>query len=178
MDACCLSVFVLPLRELEPLARTLLAVFLSFFGARVAGKEIALSQAGTQLGVKQDQRARDTQPDSSRLAVDPSTPGIYHNIKFAVVLRKNQRLANLGAQCLRGEILLKRTPIHLNLSRAGGKSHPRHGSFPSSGTPKLTQFSHTFSSCIAMDVLIVTKPPGGPAQDPVPDADALDQHRP
>jgi hypothetical protein len=97
LDACCLSISVLPLRELEPLSRALLAILFSLFGARIAGKEIALSQAGTQLGVKQDQRAGNTQPGSSCLAVDPTTPSIHHDIKLAVVLCKNQRLPNLGA---------------------------------------------------------------------------------
>src|SRR5579884_2860768 len=52
--ANCQPVSILALRELEPLACALLAVFLPFFGARVACEEITLSQTGTQFRIEEN----------------------------------------------------------------------------------------------------------------------------
>src|SRR5579872_5160658 len=109
----------LPLRELEPLAGTLLTVLLSLFGSRISCEETTLPQTRTQFGVVKDECTCDAQLGSSSLAMNATTLGRHHHVELPRAFGENQRLFNLHAQHLGGKIILESLVINLNFPRTG-----------------------------------------------------------
>src|ERR1700730_2688173 len=70
----------LALAELEALAGALLAVLLAFAHARIAGQETIFAQAGTQLRVKNRERAGQSHAHRARLAADAATIHGGHHV--------------------------------------------------------------------------------------------------
>src|SRR5687768_3391483 len=98
----------LPLAELEAFARSLLSVLLAFLDARVARQEARLLEPLPQLDVVLDERARDPEPQRSRLAGGAAAGDRGQHVELVGCLGDLQRVFDLGAKCFGGEGLLER----------------------------------------------------------------------
>src|SRR3954468_7626066 len=102
---------VLTLAELEPLARSLLAVLLALFDPRVARQESSLLEPLPQFDVVLDQRPRD--PESQRACL-PGNAAAFdrgEHIELIGRFRHRQRLFDLGAQRFGRKRLFDRFPV-------------------------------------------------------------------
>jgi len=72
----------LPLGELEPLSRTLLAVLLSFMASRITREESELLQPAPQLGIELDQCAGQPQLCGICLTAEASAIGENQHIEL------------------------------------------------------------------------------------------------
>jgi len=132
----------IPFRELEPLARALLAVLLPFLGARIASQEPALPKPRAKFGIEDDQRPGDAQLGRTRLPVHTAPPGVDQDIKLPRQLRADQGLLDFGAQRLRGEVTVETTPVDRQLPVAGPKNHSGDGGFATSRRHILSKLCH------------------------------------
>src|SRR2546421_9405900 len=124
----CIHHFALAFRELEALARALLAVLLALLDARVACDEARLLQGGPEVGVKFHQRARDAVAHRAGLPGGAAARDVDEDVELRRRLGQLQRLAYDHAQRFVRKILIKRLASDLNLARAGAQIDARRRS--------------------------------------------------
>src|SRR5215213_3982622 len=115
----------LAFRELEALARALLAVLLAFLGAGVAGDEAGVLERGAEVGVELHQRARDAVAHGAGLAGRAAARDVDDDVELAGGVGERQRLADDHAERLVGEVLVEGLAVDLDLARARPKVDAR-----------------------------------------------------
>ena len=140
----------IPFRELEPLARALLAVLLPFLGARIASQEPALSKTRAKFGIENDQRPGDAQFGCTRLAVHAAAPGIDEDVELPRQLRAHQRLLDLRAQRLGGKVAVEAAPVDGQFPVAGPENHSGYRRFATPRRHVLSKLCHK-DSCSLFD---------------------------
>src|SRR5690349_12480292 len=96
----------LALGELEPTARTRLAVLLALDGAAVAGEEAGLLQRRAELGVQVAERAGDAVADRAGLAGEATADHVHGDVDLAELLHDLERLPNDHLRGLAPEVLV------------------------------------------------------------------------
>src|SRR5687768_7478459 len=112
---------LLSLRELEPRTGALLAVFLTFFLARVAGYQSCFLQSRTQVRVIFHQRTRDAVTDRTSLTGGAAAVNVDENVELCCRIRKAKRLADDHLQCFVGEVGVELTLVHHDVARTRAK---------------------------------------------------------
>jgi hypothetical protein len=113
------SEVLLSLRELEALARALLAIFLALFDAGIARDQTRLLQHRTKVSIEFHQRAGNAMPNRARLARRATAANINQQVKLGSRLSQLQRLTDDHPQCLVREVLIERLAIDHNFTGAG-----------------------------------------------------------
>src|SRR6202034_356129 len=127
-------------RELETLARTRLAVFFAFTGARIARQQTFRFQRRAEVRIKLDQRAGEAVADSIRLAVRAATGDIDAHVKFFHGTRDRQRHRGDGTLGFEREIVFKGAAVDGDLAVAGRDAHAGDRGFAASGSEKFVGF--------------------------------------
>src|SRR5258706_14165462 len=91
---------ILPLAALEALARTLLSVLLTLFGARIARNHALGLQLGAEFRVEQHERSRNAQAHRIGLSSDSAATHVCQHIEVRRGIGRDQR--ELRADALRG----------------------------------------------------------------------------
>src|SRR5215212_1751263 len=133
----------LAFRELEPLARALLAVLLALLGPRVARDEARVLQGGAQVCVELHERARDAVAHRARLTRRAAARDVDDDVELARGVGQGQRLAYDHAQRLVGEVLVEGLAVNLDFARAGPKVDARGRSLAPTGSVILN-VCHSF----------------------------------
>src|SRR5881398_2274737 len=118
-----------PLTELEPLARSRPPRLLALHHARIARQESLLPQLLAVLLVRQAQRARDREPQRSRLPRHTPAPAQRPHVERAQCVRGRERLLDVRHQRRPGEVVPQRAPVDVPLPRAGRQIHARYAYF-------------------------------------------------
>src|SRR5688500_9437263 len=124
---------LLPLAELEALARPLLSVLLPLLDPRVAGQEAGLLQALPQLEVERDQRPGDAQPQRAGLSRDAAAGDRRQDVELVRGLGEREGLLDLGPQRLGGEGLLDRLAVDDDAPGAGAEENACGGRLAATG---------------------------------------------
>lgn len=113
------SIFALPLNELEAASRFLAAVLLRFLHARIACEEPAGSQLFAQAIVILEQRASDAELDRAGLASDAAAVGAGTNIEPAIHREMDEWAADEDLQHRSTKILLEVSIVDADVALAG-----------------------------------------------------------
>ena len=132
----------LPLGELESLACTLLAVFLSFMAARIARKKSELFQPASQFGVEFNQRPGKTKFCCICLTAEAAAVGENQHVELFSRLCCEQRLPDSSTRTLRCEIFVHGPAVDSDAAFAGPQEHTGYGLFSTAGTEVLNQSCH------------------------------------
>ena len=132
----------LALGELEPLTRALLAVFLSFFGARIASDKPSFFQARAKLAIYLDQRASYAVAHSSCLSSYTAALDVNENVELADGIDQMQRLADYHPMRLIRKVLFELSFINDYLTVAGPKKDPSRRALASARTVTLRRIWH------------------------------------
>lgn len=101
----------LTLAELEATASTRLAGLFAFLHARVACKEAALLERGTQGGFDHDKRTADRMADCTRLAVETAAVGEYFDVEIVMLGDRADGLQRVVAKIFGWQVILDRATI-------------------------------------------------------------------
>src|SRR5690349_9536050 len=124
----------LTLRELEALARALLAVLLAFLHARIARQESVFPQCRPQFGVEPRDRAGESHANGPCLSASAAAVRRDHHIDLVSKIGEFQRLGGVVLPSEIGEVLLYRPAVDRKFARAWPNEYARHGFFPAAGT--------------------------------------------
>src|SRR5216683_5671262 len=127
----------LTLAELEALARSGHAVFLTLLGARVAREEPFILQPLAQLEVVLDQRARNAQPHRARLPGHAAAGHCRQNVELVGGFGEDQRGSNLGAERFSREERFEGPLVDADGPGSGPKEHARGRCLAATGSVVL-----------------------------------------
>jgi hypothetical protein len=82
----------LSLRELEALARALLAVLLAFLSSRVASNQACFLESHAEIRIHHHKRARNPVPNSACLSGDATAVNAHYHVNFIDRVRQLKRL--------------------------------------------------------------------------------------
>jgi hypothetical protein len=127
--------------ELEPLTGTLLAIFLTLVLPRIARQKASLLEHAAKLGVELNQSAGNTETNRTCLSDDTAAIGKYQHIEPFLHLDYAQRMLHRDTGGFGGEVVLKRSAIHGDLSRPRPQENTRDASLATPGSQILLNFS-------------------------------------
>src|ERR1700754_4484265 len=137
------SAIGLAFRELEALARALLAVLLALLGARVARHQARVLERGAEVCVELHERARDAVAHRARLARGAAARDVDDDVELARGVGEGQGLAYDHAQRLIGEVHVEVLAVDADFARAGPKVDARGRSLAPPGSVILN-VCHSF----------------------------------
>ena len=136
------SLYALAFRELEALARALLAVLLTLFRSRVARNKTGLLQTSAKIGIKLDKRARQSVTNCACLTCWPAAVNVDQYVELADRICQMKRLAYDHAMHFVLKVIFKFALINNNLSGAGLDEDSRGRALATARTVILNRFCH------------------------------------
>src|SRR5215831_19373544 len=127
---CVRFVCLLPLAELEPLARTRAPVLLALLHARVAREQPFATEHALERLVLAHQRARDREPQSAGLTRQAAAANPGHHVVLARRVRKRQRVQSRLHERFALQVLEWSAVVDRVLARARQQPDSRHGFLP------------------------------------------------
>lgn len=137
-----MPLLTLPLGELEPLSRTLLAVLLSFMASRITREESELLQPASQLGIELHQCTGQPQLCGICLTAVAAAIGENQHIELFCGFSSQQWLPYRRTRTFRSEIVVQRPAVDSNTALAGPQEHTGYGLLSAAGTEILNQSCH------------------------------------
>ena len=125
---------ILAFGKLEAFAGALLAVLLSLMCASIARKKTELLELASQLGIKFDESAGDTEARRARLACNTAAIGEDRDVETFCRLRCKQRLADIGSSRFTHKIIFKGPVINRDLAFTGAQKYARGGRLAAPGS--------------------------------------------
>src|SRR5205085_3770231 len=112
------------LRVLRALAGLVEAVLLALDLARIAGDESRALQDRPELGIGEQERARDAVANRRRLRRDPATAHLDRRVILPARLGHVERLIDDHARGLAAEVIVQRPRVDDDLAVAPQQTHP------------------------------------------------------
>jgi hypothetical protein len=132
----------LPLRELEPLARTLLAVLLALVSARVAREIPCCFQAAAEFGIELDESPRNAEARRVGLTGVTAAIGEDKNIELFRRFCREKGLPDDRTCGLRGEIFVIRATVNGDRAIARAEENAGYRFLPTAGSEMLNKCCH------------------------------------
>src|SRR5687768_1722987 len=136
------GLLLLPLAELEALARPRLTVLLAYLLARVAGEQARRLQPLAQLVVEPKEGARDAMADGAGLARRAAAFHGHLDVEFLRRLGQQQRLLDDHPQDVVGEVAVEGLAVDRDVAAPGAQEDPRRRGLAPAGAvvAELAQF--------------------------------------